>query len=51
MRNLLFIVAFIFVIGWLIGYLVFQAGGAFHLLLVAAIVAALLSVMQEKTAQ
>ena len=50
MSNLLFIVAFIFVIGWLIGFLGFHAGGAFHLLLVVAIVATLLSLMQEKTA-
>lgn len=49
MRNLLYIVAFIFIIGWLVGFLGFHAGGAFHLLLVIAIIAALLSIMQEKT--
>jgi protein-S-isoprenylcysteine O-methyltransferase Ste14 len=50
MRNLLYIVAFIFIIGWLVGILGFHTGNAFHLLLVVAIVAVLLSVMQEKTA-
>jgi hypothetical protein len=49
MRNLLYIVAFIFIIGWLVGYLGFNAGGAFHLLLVVAIIAALLSLMKEET--
>jgi hypothetical protein len=49
MRNLLYIVAFIFIIGWLVGYLGFHAGGAFHLLLLVAIVATLLNLMQEKT--
>jgi hypothetical protein len=51
MRNLLYIVAFIFIIGWLVGFLGFHAGGAFHCLLVVAIFAVLLGVMQEKTAQ
>ncbi|THU38223.1 lmo0937 family membrane protein [Niastella caeni] len=49
MRGILYIVAFIFIVGWLVGFLGFHAGGAFHLLLVAAIIAALLSLMQEKT--
>jgi len=50
MKNLLYILAFIFTIGWLVGFLGFHAGGAFHLLLVVAIIATLLNVMQEKTA-
>lgn len=49
MGNLLYIVAFIFVIGWLVGFLGFHAGGAFHLLLVVAIIATLLNIMQRKT--
>jgi hypothetical protein len=49
MKNLLYIVAFIFVIGWLVGCLGFNAGGAFHLLLVVAIIATLLSLMQEES--
>jgi uncharacterized protein DUF5670 len=50
MGNLLYIVAFIFIIAWLVGFLGFHAGGAFHLLLVVAIIATLLRIMQEKTA-
>ena len=49
MKNLLYIVAFIFIIGWLVGYLGFHAGGAFHLLLVVAIIATLLRLMQESS--
>jgi hypothetical protein len=49
MRNLLYIVAFVFITGWLVGFPGFHAGGAFHLLLVVAIIATLLSLMQEKT--
>jgi len=50
MGNLLYVVAFIFVIAWLVGFLGFHAGGSFHLLLVVAIIATLLRIMQEKTA-
>ena len=48
MRNILYIVAVIFVIGWLIGLVGFHVGGAIHLLLVVAIIAVLLSVIQGK---
>ena len=50
MGNLLYIVAFIFVIGWLIGFIGFHVGGAFHLLLLVAIIAALLNIIQGKKA-
>ena len=50
MGNLLYIVAIIFVIGWLIGVIGFHAGGAFHLLLVIAIIAILLNIIQGKKA-
>jgi hypothetical protein len=50
MRNLLYIVAFVFIIGWLVGSPGVHAGGAFHLLLVVAIISTLLSLMQKKTA-
>lgn len=48
MRNLLFIVAVIFVVGWLVGIVGFQVGGAIHLLLVFAIIAVLINAIQEK---
>jgi uncharacterized membrane protein len=50
MGNLLYIVAFIFIIGWLVGFVGFQAGGAIHLLLVFAIVAVLINIIQGKKA-
>lgn len=48
MGNLLYIVAVIFVIGWLVGFVGFHVGGAFHLLLLVAIIATLLSIIQGK---
>jgi hypothetical protein len=50
MGNLLYIVAFIFVIGWLVGFVGFHLGGAFHLLLLMAIVSVLLNIIQGKKA-
>ncbi|SEP41805.1 lmo0937 family membrane protein [Niastella yeongjuensis] len=48
MRNLLYIVAVILVVGWLIGFIGYHASGAFHLLLVLAIIAIVINVMQGK---
>jgi hypothetical protein len=46
MGNLLYIVAVVLVIAWLIGYFGYQAGGIIHVLLVIAIVAVLLQVIR-----
>jgi hypothetical protein len=48
MGKLLYIVAVIIVIGWLIGFVGFHIGGAFHLLLLIAIVVVLLNIIQGK---
>ena len=48
MGNLLYIVAVIFVIGWLVGFFGFHAGGVIHLLLIIAIIAVLLNIIQGK---
>jgi Family of unknown function (DUF5670) len=48
MGNLLYIVAVILVIGWLIGFVGYGTGGLIHLLLVIAIVVVLLRVIQGK---
>jgi hypothetical protein len=48
MRNLLYIVAVILIIGWLVGFLGFQAGGLIHVLLVIALIAIILQVIQGK---
>jgi hypothetical protein len=50
MRNLLYIVAFIFVIGWLVGFVGFHLGGAIHLLLLMAVISVLLNIIQGKKA-
>lgn len=48
MGNLLYIVAVILVIAWLIGFVGYQAGGIIHILLVIAIIAVLLRVIQGR---
>jgi len=46
MRNLLYIIAVILVIAWAVGFLGYHAGGIIHILLVIAIIAVLLRVIQ-----
>ncbi|MFI5219933.1 MAG: lmo0937 family membrane protein [Bacteroidia bacterium] len=48
MGNLLYTIAVILIIAWLIGFLGFHATGIIHLLLVIAIVAVLLRVIQGR---
>ena len=48
MGNLLYVIAVILIIGWLIGFFAFHSGGIIHILLVIAIVAILLRVIQGK---
>jgi hypothetical protein len=50
MRNILYIVAVIFVVGWLIGVIGFHVGGVIHLLLLIAIIVILLNIVQGKKA-
>jgi hypothetical protein len=45
MRSLLYIIAVILVIGWLIGFVGYAAGGLIHLLLVIAVIAVLIDVI------
>ncbi|MBK6967497.1 MAG: lmo0937 family membrane protein [Bacteroidales bacterium] len=49
MGNLLYIVAVILIIAWLIGWAGFHAGGLIHILLVIAIIAVILRVIQGKS--
>jgi len=46
MGNLLYVIAVILVIGWLIGFLGFNAGGIIHILLVIAIIIFLLRLIR-----
>jgi len=48
MSNLLYIVAVILIIGWLIGVFALNAGGLVHVLLVIAAIAIILRVIQGR---
>lgn len=48
MTNLLYIVAVILIIGWLLGFFVFHAGGLIHVLLVIAVIAILVRIIQGR---
>jgi hypothetical protein len=48
MGNLLYVLAVILVIGWLIGFIGYGIGGIIHVLLVIALVAILLRIIQGK---
>jgi len=48
MGNLLYIVAVVLVVLWAIGYVGLHAGGLIHILLVIAIIAVLLRIIQGK---
>ncbi len=45
MRNLLYIIAVILVIGWLVGFFAYSAGSMIHALLVIAIIAVLFNII------
>lgn len=47
MRGLLYIVAVILIIGWLLGAFVYNVGGLIHILLVIAIISLLLGVIRR----
>jgi hypothetical protein len=49
MGNLLYIIAVILIIGWLLGFFVWHDGGIIHILLVIAIIAILLKVINRAT--
>jgi hypothetical protein len=44
MGNLLYAVAFVMIIAWLVGFFGFHAGGLIHVLLVVALIAVILRV-------
>ena len=48
MGNLLYVIAVILVIAWLIGLVGFHAGGLIHVLLVIAIIAVVFRVIQGR---
>jgi hypothetical protein len=48
MGNLLYIIAVILILGWLIGLIGFQAGGLIHVLLLLAVISVILKVIKGK---
>jgi len=46
MRNLLYVIAVILILGWAIGFFAYRAGGIIHVLLIIAIIAILLNVIR-----
>lgn len=48
MNNLLYIIAVILIIGWLVGFIGYGAGGLIHALLVIAVIAIVLQVIRGR---
>jgi hypothetical protein len=48
MGNLLYLVAVILIIAWVIGFVGYSAGGIIHILLVIAIIAILMRIIQGR---
>lgn len=48
MGNLLYYIAVILIIFWLIGFLGYHAGGLIHILLVIAVIAVVLRIIQGR---
>lgn len=48
MGNLLYVIAVILVIGWAIGFIGLHAGGIIHILLIIALIAVILRVIQGR---
>jgi hypothetical protein len=46
MRNILYLIAVIMVIGWILGFFTYHLGGLIHLLLVIALIAIILRVIK-----
>ena len=49
MGNLLYVIAIILLIAWAIGFIGYSAGGIIHVLLVIAIIAIILRLIQGKS--
>jgi len=48
MKNLLYIIAVILIIAWAIGFFGYNAGGIIHVLLVIAVIAIIVKLLQGK---
>ncbi len=50
MGNILYVIAVVLIIAWLIGFLGYSAGGLIHILLVVAVIAIILRLIQGRSA-
>ena len=48
MGNLLYVIAVILIIGWAVGFIGYSTGGLIHILLVIAIIAILIRLIQGR---
>jgi Family of unknown function (DUF5670) len=48
MGNLLYVIAVILIIAWAIGFIGYSVGGAIHILLVIAVIAIIIRVIQGR---
>jgi hypothetical protein len=48
MRTLLYIIAILFVAGWLLGFFIYSVGYVIHFLLVLAVISILLSLIRGR---
>ncbi|WP_194778036.1 lmo0937 family membrane protein [Pararhodonellum marinum] len=47
MRSLLYLIAVIVIIGWILGFFVYSAGAIIHILLVIAVISIILAVIRR----
>ncbi|MBC9911067.1 lmo0937 family membrane protein [Chitinophaga varians] len=48
MSNLLYLIAVILIIGWVLGFFVYSAGALIHALLILAIIAILINIIRGR---
>lgn len=48
MRNLLYLLVFILIISWAVGYFGYETGGVIHFVLVIALILLLFQVLQDR---
>lgn len=46
MRSILYIIAVLCIIGWLLGFFVYSVGGLIHILLVLAVISILIAIIR-----
>jgi hypothetical protein len=47
MRSILYLIAVILIVGWLLGFFVYSAGGLIHILIVLAVISLILGLMRS----